>query len=308
MLLASARPGEHVTILSLTSGAVLSSGVAPEPAAIRLHGPPSLADATTFEVASYRRARRSYAVALRHDEAVMRTRARARLRAWAGCQAARAAMAPPGHADPGPGRPIQAALAAMAAWQETGVRAASRQVLAIIGMSRVPAIIRHAQVDLSGTHVVVADDDGQGGSAAALQAALIQAGASSAVVLGPASDGQFPAAVDRGLAVTISYPLARVSFARGQFRLPATAGHALQAVRYLLTVTYPRAMATVNGYTDNLAVRGGNVELSWRRARAVVEWLVRHGVSAGRRGKSATGPLSPRHPTGRRVRPAIAGS
>lgn len=302
MLLISARPGEHLTILSLTSGAVLSSGRAPQPPRLRLPGPPVRpADATTFELASYRHARARYAARLRHDRIVLRTREETRLRDWVSHEVAHAAAAALGGSQAGPSASIPAALAAISGWREAGVRAGNRQVLAIIGMSQLPAIVRQAHVDLSGDSLVVADDEGSGGSEAALQAALVQAGAGSAVVLGAASAGEIAAVVSRDLTATISYPLARVRFGPGKSGLPAMAGPGLRALLHLLIVMYPHATATVNGYTDNLPVPGGNTELSWRRARAVVAWLIRHGISAGRLravGHGAAFPQAPNQPGG----------
>jgi outer membrane protein OmpA-like peptidoglycan-associated protein len=51
---------------------------------------------------------------------------------------------------------------------------------------------------------------------------------------------------------------------------------------YLLTVRYPSATVTINGYTDNLPVPGGNLRLSELRAQEVADWLIAHGVAAAR--------------------------
>lgn len=69
----------------------------------------------------------------------------------------------------------------------------------------------------------------------------------------------------------------------------------------LLAVSYPGASATIDGYTDNIAVPGGNLTLSWKRAVAVLNWLVRHGIAADRLqaiGHGSADPLAPNRPGG----------
>src|ERR1035441_9621650 len=65
--------------------------------------------------------------------------------------------------------------------------------------------------------------------------------------------------------------------------------------------TYPQSTASINGYTDNLPVPGGNLQLSQRRAQAVEAWLVAHGVAASRLqaiGYGDANPFAPNTPSG----------
>ena len=91
----------------------------------------------------------------------------------------------------------------------------------------------------------------------------------------------------------------------------------MRRLLHLLAVRYPHATATVNGYTDSLPVPGGNLRLSRLRAQEVEQWLVAHGIAAGRLqafGYGDTDPVAPNtsagQPLNRRVvvviDPAIA--
>jgi outer membrane protein OmpA-like peptidoglycan-associated protein len=69
----------------------------------------------------------------------------------------------------------------------------------------------------------------------------------------------------------------------------------------LLQVRYPLSAASIDGYTDDLPVPGGNRRLSWRRARAVLDWLAAHGVQASRLqavGHGSADPVAPNTPQG----------
>ena len=56
----------------------------------------------------------------------------------------------------------------------------------------------------------------------------------------------------------------------------------MRRLLYLLTARYPSATVTINGYTDSLPVPGGNLRLSRLRAQEVEDWLIAHGIAAGR--------------------------
>jgi outer membrane protein OmpA-like peptidoglycan-associated protein len=86
-----------------------------------------------------------------------------------------------------------------------------------------------------------------------------------------------------------------------QYRLPAAADAALKSALLLLKIRYPNGTATVNGYTDDVPVPGGNVALSWKRADAVVAWLIQHGIASERLlavGHGAADPEFPDRPGG----------
>jgi outer membrane protein OmpA-like peptidoglycan-associated protein len=143
----------------------------------------------------------------------------------------------------------------------------------------------------------------RGAQTGAWQGDLLQAGASFALTFTAATDDQLPAVVDAGLdgRAAIPFELAQLRYRPSQYTLPPTAIPSLDKVLHLLTVSYPEATATVDGYTDSLAVPGGNVQLSWRRARTVEDWLIRHGVSADRIqaiGYGAADPIVPNEPGG----------
>jgi outer membrane protein OmpA-like peptidoglycan-associated protein len=301
MIILTARPGEHLIAVSSAAVAVLGSFAAPRPLTRYVPGPPRApTDPTAFQAASYRRARTAYSALLSRDRTRLRLRQLRGLRTWAARSARRVVADVPRLSPRGSvATAISTAVTAVATLQETGVRTATRRVIVIFGLSGAIASGRH--VDLSGSAVVVADDSDAAGTDSSLQADLLADGASSATVLGPATDGQLPAVVARGLRGTVSYQLTRISYGPAQYRLPVSAATTLRTVLRLLTTRYPASTATVNGYTDDIPVRGGNAELSWKRAEAVVSWLTRHGVAASRLlavGHGAADPLVPNGPDG----------
>ena len=138
---------------------------------------------------------------------------------------------------------------------------------------------------------------------AAWQASLVQGGAARTVVLTPGADDQLLPVVRQGLDDAVTDTLTSVLFGLGQYKLRAAALPQLRKLLYLLTVTYPRATVSIDGYTDNLPVPrpGGNLQLSRLRAREVGQWLVAHGVAAGRVqafGYGDSDPLVPNTPKG----------
>lgn len=303
MIILTARPGEHLIVVSSAAGAVLGSFAAPRPPSKYVPGPPRVPKGpTAFQAASYRRARTAYSAMLRRDRTTLRVRQLRGLRTWAARSVRRVVadvtrLSPRGSV----ATAISTAVTAVATLQQTGVRTASRRVVVIFGLSDGTALEVGHHVDLSGFAAVVADDSDAAETDSSFQADLLADGASSATVLGPATDGQLPAVVARGLRGTVSYQLTRISYGVAQYRLPASAATTLRAVLHLLTTRYPASTATVNGYTDDIPFRGGNVELSWKRAEAVVGWLTRHGVAPGRLlavGHGAADPLVPDGPDG----------
>ena len=131
---------------------------------------------------------------------------------------------------------------------------------------------------LQGSTVVVDDFPGTDDEEAAWQAALDQSGARRTVVLTPATSSQLAATVQQGLDGAVADTLTSVLFGLGSSTLGPAALPQLRRLLHLLTVTYPDATATIDGYTDNLPAPGGNLQLSLRRAREVLTWLVANKV------------------------------
>jgi outer membrane protein OmpA-like peptidoglycan-associated protein len=154
---------------------------------------------------------------------------------------------------------------------------------------------------LQDTTVVIDGFPGSSDDEAAWQAGLLQAGASRAVLLTPATGDQLPAVVREGLDGAVTDTLTSVLFGLGQYGLESGALPQLSHLLGMLTVSYPEATASINGYTDNLPVPGGNLQLSQRRADAVEAWLVAHGVAASRLeavGYGDADPVAPNTPSG----------
>jgi outer membrane protein OmpA-like peptidoglycan-associated protein len=143
---------------------------------------------------------------------------------------------------------------------------------------------------------------------AAWQSSLEQSGAARVVLLTSVTEDQLVPVVQQGLDGAVTDTLTSVLFALGQYRIQTAAVPQMRRLLYLLTVKYPYATVTINGYTDNLPIPGGNLQLSELRAQEVEEWLVAHGLAGGRLqafGYGDTDPVAPNtahgQPLNRRV-------
>jgi len=93
---------------------------------------------------------------------------------------------------------------------------------------------------------------------------------------------------ERGMVVT----LGDVLFDTGQARiLPDGDGRMGKLAEFFKR--HPQRTASIEGYTDNVGSPGSNVDLSQRRAQAVVAALVDRGVSSGRLSTQAHGEEGP---------------
>jgi outer membrane protein OmpA-like peptidoglycan-associated protein len=175
-------------------------------------------------------------------------------------------------------------------------------VIVIVGItSTIAPAAPESLTGLQGSTVVVDDFPGTTNEEFAWQASLVQGGAARAVVLTPATDDQLISVVQQGLDGAVTDTLTSVLFGLGQYKLQAAALAQLRQLQRLLTVEYPHATASINGYTDNLPVPGGNLQLSRQRAQEIEQWLIAHGIEAGRLqsfGYGDTDPVASNTPTG----------
>lgn len=300
----SARPGEHLIVISASGGTALGSLAAPPTP--RMTGPvfPKALPqhATSFQRASHAK-KLAYARATElEDQVRLLTRQRRGLRSWADRAVLRVLSAASRlrGGDSALGQAVTEAAADIAALQQTGIKLGGRRVIAIVGEEdEAPPPLR---ASLDGAAVVVADV-ARAAEEAAWQADFLGAGASTAFALNAVTDSRVPVIVSSGLAgrAGLEFELARIRYGAAQYALPASATPALRQALRLLTVAYPTASASINGYTDAVAVPGGNLMLSWRRAQAVLAWLVGHGVAADRLqaiGHGAADPVAPNGPAG----------
>lgn len=154
---------------------------------------------------------------------------------------------------------------------------------------------------LRSSSVVVDNFPGSINEQAAWQSSLAQGGAARVVLLTPATEDQLVPAVLQGLDGAVTDTLTSVLFALGQYKMQVAALPQMRQLLYLLTVKYPGATVTINGYTDNLPTPGGNLRLSRLRAQEVQAWLIAHGIAAGRQqafGYGDTDPVTPNTPHG----------
>ena len=106
--------------------------------------------------------------------------------------------------------------------------------------------------------------------------------------------------MDQGLDGATADTLTSVLFGLGKYTLQKAALPQLRQLLHLLTVTFPNATATIDGYTDSLPAPGGNALLSMQRAQRVLTWLVAN-ESTGRLeavGCGDTDPVAPNTPHG----------
>lgn len=318
LIAATARTGERVLVLSNRSGAVLATSLAPPPPAVQVAtAPPSPLPShpTTFQEADHKRAAEQYQAAVRQARALLMKRQQAGLAAWATSVIAAAektgATGGREHSgeDPRASTGLDAAATALASLRQAGTSADMPVVVAVAGVSEEAArSIPILGADLQACTVAVDDFAGDSSEEAAWQEALLQAGAARVALLVPATDSQFASVVRQGLDGSVTDTLTSVLFGPGQYRLSRAALPQLRQLLRLVTVRYPHAAATIDGYTDDLPVPGGNLKLSQLRAEAVLSWLVAHGVARGRLqafGYGATDPLAPNtisgQPLNRRV-------
>lgn len=283
---ATAVAGERLVVLSAATGNAVGSFTAPVAPAIRGPAFPARLSpgATAFQRAGYQRSLRQADALVQRDRAVLRQREQRAITTWAdNCVTATLSALSRAHASHGGSLAgaVTETVANLAVVQQAHLPSDTRKVVAVVGVGA--AAPPRLFASLSGRTVVVtgiADGDAD----ASWQADFLGAGAGQVYVLNQADDTEL-AAIAR-LALTapqpISFPLSSLNYGPGQFAIPAQAQTRLGQLLRLLTVGYPGADATINGYTDNIAVPGGNFELSWKRADAVLDWLVAHGVAASR--------------------------
>jgi outer membrane protein OmpA-like peptidoglycan-associated protein len=302
----SARPGERLLILSAQDGGILASSQAPFSPSMQVAGPPAPLPAhpTSFQKARYAYAVQRYRAIILRDMASLQRTQQEELLTWAKSVAATAdakAILQSAH-NASLGTALSAVASDLFSLRQAGLGYMTGTVVAIMGVTTTAARIAPALPSgLHGSSVVVDDFPGGIDEQAAWQSSLMQAEAVRVVLLTSATEDQLVPVVDQGLDSAVTDTLTSVLFALGQYKLQAAALPQMRGLLYLLTVTYPRATVTINGYTDNLPVAGGNLQLSRLRAQQVENWLIAHGVAAGRLqafGYGDTDPVAPNTPNG----------
>jgi outer membrane protein OmpA-like peptidoglycan-associated protein len=304
-VLGTARMGERLLVLNGT-GRELGYFAAPAPPTLPGPAfPTSLpADATSFQRAAHDKSLATARATLRRDQGLLQRRARQALRAWADGAVA-AAWSTGGRFSAQPPslqRAVAAAVADIATLQQAGLRFGDRNALAIIDVGAVAPSPVPIDAAADGMTVVLSGVP-DSASDAAWQADLLQAGASRVYVLPDVADDLLPGLISAALDGRdgIRFSVTRLTYGPAQYAVPPSAAPALESLLRLLTVTYPDASASINGYTDTVPVPGGNQALSWRRANAVLQWLVGHGVAADRLdavGHGSADPVAPNTPAG----------
>jgi outer membrane protein OmpA-like peptidoglycan-associated protein len=305
LIAASERPRQRVLILSSLNGATLASSQAPDSPSIRVPAPPAPLSShpTSFQRARYSQAVEHYQDVMLRVQAAFRRQQRQVLAAWAKSTVAEAGARPilQGTRTVSISTDLGAVASDLSSLRQAGLGVVNA-VIVIVGITSTIARAAPAPLTgLQGSTVVVDDFPGTTNEEFAWQASLVQSGAARAVVLTPATDDQLISVVQQGLDGAITDTLTSVLFGLGEYKLQTAALAQLRQLLRLLTVEYPHATASINGYTDSLPVYGGNLQLSRQRAQEVAAWLSAQGVAAGRLqafGYGDTDPIAPDTPKG----------
>lgn len=304
LLADTVRAGEHIIIIDDRGGALLASSVAPTPPNEEAPKPPVTlpADPTSFQKARYTQANHQYQKALQQAWRALRYRLQAELTSWIEGVVARA-QSRARQLDAGsPDITIALAEAAadLSSLRQSGYIVPQTIVICGISSAAAPSA-PSVPANLLGSTVIVSGFSGSDDDEAAWQVALDQGGASRTVILTPATSSQLDATVRQGLDGASTDTLTSVLFGLGSFTLGPAALPQLRRLLSLLTATDPNATATIDGFTDSLPTPGGNLQLSQRRAEAVLTWLAANGVAASRLqavGFGDTDPVAPNTPDG----------
>jgi len=305
---ASVRPGERIVILSTQGGGLLASSVAPRSPSVGVPAPPPplSSQPTAYQEARHSQALQRYRNTVRRARAVLQSRQQQALSAWAKSTVAEAFT-----------RPILQSVGNLSINQDLGVVAADQSSLrqagwgddavTVIAIAGIPGDIAGSAptlpTGLRGSTVIVDDFPGSIGEECDWQASLLASGASRVVLLTPATDDQMAAVLDESLDDAVTDTLTSVLFGLDQYEIRPAALPQLLRLLYLLTVTYPQAPVTIDGYTDSLpaAMPGGNLQLSRLRADQIEQWLIAHEVAPDRIqafGYGDTDPVAPNTPAG----------
>lgn len=300
LLAGSARPGERVEVINpdFRDGNTLAPAAAPAAPAIPGPVPPKQlpADATQFQVDSHKHQEQTYQAEIAADLSVLRRAVAGRMRNWSlGIGAAVARMAPRRAASWNVRTAMTAACSYFSSLQEAGVNLGARRVIVVFWPNELSGdVVSLASGSVSGATVVIADFPAGEREQAEWQADLLQAGATRAVVLVPGAESELRSVVARALdgyhpgpvPVVVKFPLNQASLQRA-------ARATLRRLVIRLLSTYPNSPAMVLGFADPLGTDSTNLRLSFRRAIAVLDFLVAHKVAASRLFAVGYGPALP---------------
>lgn len=285
LVASSARTDEQVEIV-LSSGKVLSSGLAPaSPVTASPSPPPSLpANPTQFQVDAHHRQEKAFAAKLAADRSALARSLASRRSAWAATAAAPLTYTGPARtgSDLQPG--ISAATTYFASLQQAGLDLGTHRVLVVFDVSGSPSGMAPLQLgSLAGSTVILANFQGSLRGQEEWQGALLQAGAARVIVLVPAAEDELDHVTQQGLAGQVGPAPADVYFGLNQAGLQPAARTVLRHVAAELNTVYKGAVVTVLGFADPLGPPARNAHLSTDRALAVRAFLVDDcGVAAAR--------------------------
>ena len=286
LVAATARPNEDLSILaSGTPASTVVAAYSPGSATIVLAGVPAAPGngATAYQSAQYGRKLKAWQAKRAAEVSAEAAQTRGRVSAWAGGLLIAEKVRRLG--DPPANEGSLAAESAVAASAQMGLAGGaedafgSRRVIVLFCDSlggELPA------GELTGDDVIVVTRYlPTAADASTAQAALLEAGAALAAVVGPAvTSGQVDALVSAGLAGSAGRGSVSgaVLFGNDSYALSPTAVGSLGQL--LPRLKEPGATAVINGFASTPGTAEGNYVLSFERATAVAGFFEVHGVAA----------------------------
>ena len=299
---ATARPNEDISILaSGTQARTVVAADAPAPATIVLAGAPAAAGpgATPYQLAQHARKLKAWRAKRAAKVSAEAAQTHGRVSAWMDGLQIGAKVRQLG--DPPADEGSLAAESAVAASAQTGLAEGTGDVF---GGRRVIVLFCDSlggelpAGELTGYDVIaVTDYLPTAAASSAAQAALLEAGAAQAAVVGPTvTSGQLDTLVSAGLAGGAGQGSVSgaVLFGNDSYALSAAAVGSLGQL--LPRLKEPGVTAVINGFASTPGTAEANYALSFERATAVAGFFEAHGVAASSLiivGHGASDPVGP---------------
>jgi outer membrane protein OmpA-like peptidoglycan-associated protein len=282
----SARSGEHVEIVDPADPEpVLASSVAPTPPSMPGPVPPARpgAGATQFLVDQYRAQYHKYEQRLATDWSTLEQEQSSGLRSWSDLIDADVSRAPADRGQAVALAGLPQAEAFFGSLNQAGVGLGTRKVLVLAGTPALAETVTPLPPSsLAGITVILANFTGSQMAEAEWQADFLQAGASRAVVLSPATQDELAPVIAQGLDGERGPAPAEVRFALNQATLSPAAKATLNRLAAWLTPRCQDAPLTILGFADPLGSPARNLQLAQQRAMIAMAYLAGRGVSSAR--------------------------
>jgi len=298
----SARSGEYIEVVDLAgTEPVLGSSLAPVPSSMPGPVPPTWpgSGATKYLVDQYRAQHQKYEQRLATDWSTLEQEFSRSLGSWSDSIEADVSRAP---ADRGQAPSIVASLSRAEAFfgslDQAGFGLGPRKVLVLVGTPAIADTVTPLPPSsLAGITVILANFTGGQTTEAEWQADFLLAGASRAVVLSPATQGELAPVIAQGLDGERGPATTEVRFALNEATLGPASRAGLDRLAAWLTTRCQHAPLTILGFADPLGSPARNSQLAQRRAMITMAYLASRGVSSARMFAAGYGTSLPAAPS-----------